>query len=153
LFTKTDYSKLQNFYQQLSFDFEFKVVVFLRHQSLFLYSWYTELVTAWYTKTTAPFSDFVNNPRYPTDYKNVLDEWGAIFGANKINVYLFDKMIIEIGLINHFMGKFFTQVECEILNKSKNHSRVSLAPAVVEKIRVFNALEITEEAVKENFIC
>jgi len=148
-FVTNDYAKLAAFYGLLCDDFDFEIVVYLRHQSAFLFSWYSELVTAWYGKITVPFPTFLDTPRYPTDYKIVLDKWSEIFGKDNMRVFSFEKSIANGGLLSHFMSNFIPEVDHNDLIIHKNFSRVSLQPSAIEAVRKFNALNITEEERQE----
>lgn len=149
LFACTDFSKLKKFHDILSEHVTFEVVVYLRHQSSFLFSWYSELVTAWYGKITADFKSFLDNPRYPANYNVVLDNWARVFGKESLRVNSFDEIVRNEGLINHFIDSYLAGVNKDDFNIPKDFSRVSLDFQKVELVRQINELGLTDEKREE----
>lgn len=147
LFVATDYKKLKSFYDLLTQEYDVSVIMYLRHQSNFLFSWYSELVTAWYGKITIPFANFLENPMYPVEYDKVIDRWVEIFGSESVRVFSFESVASSSeGLVGHFFNNFLPEVSFEKLDMQGEFSRVSFSPEDIEKIREINKLDLSEDS-------
>ncbi|MFL9806333.1 hypothetical protein AB6D40_022780 [Vibrio cyclitrophicus] len=145
LFPITDYSKLKYFHSLLKYDYDFEVVVYLREQSSFLYSWYSELVTAWYAKNTLPFDLFVEQCQYPVNYCEVLEKWGDIFGEDSVRVFSFKESVKGNGLVEHFFSNVLPEVPLERIVYDSAFFNVSLVPEAIEIVREYNKRGVSDE--------
>ncbi|MBE9166058.1 sulfotransferase domain-containing protein [Pleurocapsales cyanobacterium LEGE 06147] len=83
-------------------DFDVKVIIYLRNQFDFMISWYKECVKS--TMYKGSFQQFITENIYFCDYDSLLTKWIDVFGRDRVEIKLYDKLKrnpgLEIDLLN-----------------------------------------------------
>lgn len=139
LFQLKNLDFIERFFKRFS-GFDFKVMIYLRHQSSFIESWYLELVRADYCKLDASLEDFVNHPMYQLDYNSELIAWTNF--VEKQNIYLFDfERESSKGLIKGFCEFLDLDIGSFCAPTTKTNERIS--PAQLKKLLDLNGSNLT----------
>ena len=142
LFRVKNCKKLERFKELLNKEITVKVIVYLRKQSKFLKSWYSELTTATYAKRSASFYSYFKNPQYELDYLEQLNKWANVFGKTSIQPYDFNDISVSSNITKHFFSRNLPHYKGEIINHNK---RSSLPLELIEVIRLMNKHQIPDE--------
>jgi hypothetical protein len=87
---------------------EYTIIAFLRRQSEWLVSWYSQLVTSGMSVLDEDFDEFIASYFYDQDrnfdnYQVLLERWGQVFGRENVKPRIFDrKEMIQNDLLTDF---------------------------------------------------
>lgn len=121
-------------------DFDIKVIIYLRNQFDFMLSWYKECVKS--TMYKGSFREFIPEHIYFCDYDRLLTKWIDVFGRERVEVKLYDKLKREPGLeIDLLKTLKLTPEKFKQFLVNSPKENVSPSDSKIVLIQLINALE------------